>query len=164
MLSWIAPACTTVVFDYLHGMHPHCMLSLFSVEEKVVRKKHKIEQLRERLVALEAENLTRVHEREAQAEQCLQLQEELQFLRNLNVDDVSAKDEERLDQLEQIQILRARELELQNQLESHQKKWAVDRTNMNQQLRLVEKEKQLADDAKKLAVVERDAASKKFGG
>lgn len=134
-----------------------------SVEDKVARKKIKIAQLREQLSTLEAENLIRVREKEEQAEKCLQLQEELQFLRDLKTDDVGAKDEERLEALEQIQMLRSRELALQSQLEEQQKRWAVDRTNVSQQIRLIEKEKQLLEDEKKIAVNERAAASKKYG-
>lgn len=76
---------------------------------------------------------------------------------------MGAKDEERLEALEQIQMLRSRELELQNQLEEQQKSWAIDRTNVSQQIRLIEKEKQLLEDEKRLAVNERTAAAKKYG-
>jgi len=161
MRSWTDIACTSLSHGITVNQVAILTQHIRSVEDKVARKKLKIAQLREQLSALEAENLIRV--REEQAEKCLQLQEELQFLRDLKVEDVGAKDEERLEALEQIQMLRSRELALQNQLEEQQKRWAVDRTNVSQQIRLIEKEKQLLEDEKRIAVNERTSASKKYG-
>ncbi|RLN97361.1 hypothetical protein BBJ28_00013922 [Nothophytophthora sp. Chile5] len=133
------------------------------VEDQIGRKKHKIALLREQLSRQHTENVELVHEKEAQAEKYLQLQEEVQFLRDINVEDASAKDEERLQQLELVQTLRARELELQGDLEQQQKKWASDRATVHQRLRLLEKEKQLAEDEKNLANAETTALQKKYG-
>jgi hypothetical protein len=163
MRSWTDIACTSLSHGITVNQVAILTQHIRSVEDKVARKKLKIAQLREQLSALEAENLIRVREKEEQAEKCLQLQEELQFLRDLKVEDVGAKDEERLEALEQIQMLRSRELALQNQLEEQQKRWAVDRTNVSQQIRLIEKEKQLLEDEKRIAVNERTSASKKYG-
>ncbi|KAG6613670.1 Lysosomal thioesterase PPT2-B [Phytophthora cinnamomi] len=115
-------------------------------EDQIVRKKHKIALLREQLERQQAENVELVQEKEDLAEKYLQLQEEAQFLRDINMEDAGAKDEERLQQLELIQNLRSRELELQDELENHQKKWATDRDMMHQRLRLLEKEKILAEE------------------
>eukprot|EP00644_Phytophthora_capsici_P004377 jgi/Phyca11/7205/fgenesh1_pm.PHYCAscaffold_17_\ len=116
------------------------------VEDQIVRKKHKIALLRDQLERRQAENVELVQEKENLAEKYLQLQEETQFLRDISMEDAGAKDEERLQQLELIQSLRSRELELQDELEHQQKKWATDRDTMHQRLRLLEKEKKLAED------------------
>ncbi|KAE8914549.1 hypothetical protein PF005_g16667 [Phytophthora fragariae] len=115
-------------------------------EDQIVRKKHKIALLREQLQRQQADNVELVQEKENLAEKHLQLQEEAQFLRDINIEDAGAKDEERLQQLELIQNLRSRELELQDELESQQKKCASDRDTMHQRLRLLEKEKLLAEE------------------
>lgn len=127
------------------------------------RKKHKVSLLEDKLAQQQLETVRLVHEKEVQAEKCVQFQEEIQFLRDNQVDDVSSRDQERLDQLELVQRLRASEIELQNQLEAQQRKWSTDRTAIHQQMRLLEKEKQLAEDEKKYVVVERAAALKKNG-
>lgn len=111
-----------------------------------MRKKHKIALVREQLERQQAENVQLVHEKEDLAEKYLQLQEETQFLRDINMEDAGAKDEERLQQLELIQTLRSRELELQDELERQQKKWASDRDMVHQRVRLLEKEKKLGED------------------
>ncbi|POM65655.1 Hypothetical protein PHPALM_18597, partial [Phytophthora palmivora] len=115
-------------------------------EDQIVRKKHKIALLREQLQRQQTENVELVQEKEDLAEKYLQLQEEAQFLRDINMEDAGAKDEERLQQLELIQTLRSRELELQDELEHQQKKWAIDRDTVHQRIRLLEKEKKLGDD------------------
>ncbi|RLN69920.1 hypothetical protein BBP00_00000113 [Phytophthora kernoviae] len=116
------------------------------VEDKVMRKKHKISLLREQLSRQQAEKVEMVHSNETLAEKYVQLQEEAQFLRDINLEDASAKDEERLQQLELVQNLRARELALQDELEQQQKKWANDRDTVHQRIRLLEKEKQFVED------------------
>ncbi|OWZ21726.1 hypothetical protein PHMEG_0003672 [Phytophthora megakarya] len=118
-----------------------------SCEDQIVRKKHKIVLLREQLLRQQAENVELVKEKEVLSEKYLQLQEEAQFLRDIKMEDAGAKDEERLQQLELIQTLRSRELELQDELERQQKKWATDRDTTHQRLRLLEKEKKLGEDA-----------------
>ncbi|EGZ23834.1 hypothetical protein PHYSODRAFT_311062 [Phytophthora sojae] len=115
-------------------------------EDQIVRKKHKIALLREQLERQQAENVELVQEKEDLNEKYLQLQEEAQFLRDINMEDAGAKDEERLQQLELIQTLRSRELELQDELETQQKKWSSDRDTMHQRLRLLEREKLLAEE------------------
>lgn len=134
-----------------------------SVEDKLERKKHKIALLEDKFASIQLETVRLVHEKEVQAEKCVQLQEELQFLRDNHVDDVSSRDQDRLEQLELIQRLRAREVELQNQLEEQQRKWSVDRTAIHQQLRLHEKEKELAENERKHVELERVAIVKKLG-
>ncbi|KAG3160006.1 hypothetical protein PC128_g21206 [Phytophthora cactorum] len=116
------------------------------VEDQIVRKKHKIALLREQLERQQADNVELVQEKEELAEKYLQLQEETQFLRDITMEDAGAKDEERLQQLELIQMLRSRELELQDELERQQKKWATDRDTVHQRLRLLEKEKKIAEE------------------
>ncbi|ETM49491.1 hypothetical protein L914_06271 [Phytophthora nicotianae] len=116
------------------------------VEDQIVRKKHKIALLREQLERQQADNVELVQEKEELAEKYLQLQEETQFLRDITMEDAGAKDEERLQQLELIQTLRSRELELQDELERQQKKWATDRDTVHQRLRLLEKEKKIAEE------------------
>lgn len=119
---------------------------LDSVEDQIVRKKHKIALLRKQLEHQQSGNIELVQEKEVLAEKCLRLQEETQFLQNLHVEDAGAKDEERLHQLELIQTLRSREVELQDELECQQRLWARDRDTIHQQLRTLEKEKTLAVD------------------
>ncbi|GMF18382.1 unnamed protein product [Phytophthora lilii] len=142
---------------------PFTNLSSPSFEDQLVRKKHKIALLREQLERQQAENIELVQEKEHLAEKYLQLQEEAQFLRNINAEDAGAKDEERLQQLELIQTLRSRELELQDELEHQQKKWAGDRDTVYQRLRLLEKEKQLAQDEGTRLGVELAALHKAHG-
>ncbi|KAG7385330.1 hypothetical protein PHYPSEUDO_001632 [Phytophthora pseudosyringae] len=116
------------------------------VEDQIERKKHKIALLREQLERQQAANVELVQEKEGLAEKYLQVQEEAQFLRDITMEDAGAKDEERLQQLELIQTLRSRELELQDELEHQQRKWATDRDTIHQRLRLLEKEKTLAEE------------------
>lgn len=135
----------------------------FSAEDTLERKKHKVALLEDKLAQQQLETVRLVHEKEVQAEKCVQLQEEIQFLRDNQVDDVSSHDQERLEQLELIQRLRASEIELQSQLEAQQRKWSTDRTAIHQQMRLLEKEKQLAEDERKHVEAERAAVLKKNG-
>lgn len=134
-----------------------------SVEDKLERKKHKVSLLEDKLAQQQLETVRLVHEKEVQAEKCVHLEEEIQFLRDNRVDDVSSRDQERLEQLELIQRLRASEIELQSQMEEQQRKWSTDRTAIHQQMRLLEKEKQLAEDEKTHAETERAAVLKKSG-
>ena len=106
------------------------------VEEKISRKKKKIAHLEASLKTMEDENLHLMQEKELVVEQVAQLTEEIQFMRDSRMDDLSTNDHERLEQLDLIQKLRARETELQDQLEEQQRKWAHDRTHMNQQVGL----------------------------
>ncbi|KAF1334086.1 Amino acid/auxin permease, partial [Globisporangium splendens] len=131
------------------------------VQDQLERKKHKIALLQDRMSQQHLEVVRLVHEKEVHAEKCVQLQEELQFLRDSHVDDVSSRDQERLEQFELIQRLRARELELQSEIEEQQRKWSSDRTAIHQQIRLLEKEAQLAEDGKKHAETERAALQKR---
>jgi hypothetical protein len=133
------------------------------VEEKLERKREKVDTVNEHLNKLQLESVKLVHEKEAEVEKNLQLQDEIQFLRDSRVGDVHASDSERLRQLELIQSLRARELELQNELEDQQKKWAVDRSTINQQIRLLEKEKNLALEKLKCCEEDAGAVQKKHG-
>ncbi|GAB9473772.1 hypothetical protein Gpo141_00010919 [Globisporangium polare] len=133
------------------------------VEDKLERKKHKVSLLEDKLAQQQLETVRLVHEKEVQAEKCVHLEEEIQFLRDNRVDDVSSRDQERLEQLELIQRLRASEIELQSQMEEQQRKWSTDRTAIHQQMRLLEKEKQLAEDEKTHAETERAAVLKKSG-
>uniref|UniRef100_K3WZD3 Uncharacterized protein n=1 Tax=Globisporangium ultimum (strain ATCC 200006 / CBS 805.95 / DAOM BR144) TaxID=431595 RepID=K3WZD3_GLOUD len=131
------------------------------VQDQLERKKHKIALLEDKMSQQHLEVVRLVHEKEVQAEKCVQLQEELQFLRDNHVDDVSSRDQERLEQFELIQRLRTQELELQREIEEQQRKWSSDRTAIHQQIRLLEKEAQLAEDGKKHAETERVALQKK---
>lgn len=137
--------------------------ALFSVHDKLERKKHQVALLEDKLVTQQLETVRLVHASEAAAHTCEQLRDELQFLRDAHVDDFASRDEDRLAQLELTAQLRARELELQQQLEEQQRKWAADRSTMLQQRRLLEKEKQLAEEEQKLRDVERAALSMRTG-
>lgn len=116
------------------------------VEAKLEHKKERISYLEEKLAKFQQENAQLVQEKEAQSDTCSQLLEEIQFLRDSRIGDVHASDSERLRQLELIESLRAREAELQREIEDQQRKWSVDRSSMNQQARLQEKEIQLLQE------------------
>ncbi|KAJ0406533.1 hypothetical protein ATCC90586_003512 [Pythium insidiosum] len=116
------------------------------VEERLERKQHKISALEEKISHLQQEAVTLLHEKEAETEKNVELQEQLQFLRSTRADDGAAADTERLQLLEKLQQSQARESELQRELEEQQKKWALDRSNIHQQTRLLEKEKQLLEE------------------
>lgn len=107
--------------------------------------------------------VTLVHEKEARAEQCARLEDQIQFLTDTRTEDIGSNDAERLQQLELIQQLRTREIELQALIEDQQKKWSVDRSAVNQQIRLLEKEKKLIEDEKAQLVNEIEAARKSYG-
>ncbi|KAL8024145.1 hypothetical protein Plhal710r2_c005g0022361 [Plasmopara halstedii] len=119
---------------------------LRAVEDQIVRKKNKIIFLREQIDRQQEQNVELIREKEALAEKCLQLQEETLFIRDLNVEDASAKDEERLQLLELIQTLRSREMNLQDESEQKQKSWAKERDIVHQKIRILEKEKKLLVD------------------
>ncbi|EEY69200.1 uncharacterized protein PITG_05402 [Phytophthora infestans T30-4] len=129
--------------------------------DQIVRKKHKIALLREQLERQQADNVELVQEKEELAEKYLQVQEETQFLRDITIEDAGAKDEERLQQLELIQTLRSRELELQDELERQQKKWATDRDTVHQRLRVLEKEKKIAEEEVERGATELTSLQKK---
>lgn len=104
-----------------------------------------------------------VHEKEARAEQCARLEDHIQFLTDTRTEDIGSNDAERLQQLELIQQLRTREIELQGLMEDQQKKWSLDRSAMNQQIRLLEKERNLIEDEKLQLVNEIEATRKSYG-
>ncbi|KAG7395050.1 hypothetical protein PHYBOEH_004286 [Phytophthora boehmeriae] len=133
------------------------------VEDKVMRKKNKIVLLREQLSRQQVEKVELVHSNETLTAKYEQLQEEAQFLRDINLEDASAKDEERLQQLELVQNLRARELALQDELEQQQKKWASDRDTVHQRMRLLEKEKQIVENELTQARGDSALLQKKYG-
>ncbi|TYZ65760.1 hypothetical protein PybrP1_007590 [[Pythium] brassicae (nom. inval.)] len=131
------------------------------VHDKLERKKRRVALLEDKLASQQLETVRLVHASEGMAHTCAQLEEELQFLRDTHVDDVASRDADRLAQLELTERLRARELELQQQLEAQQRKWAADRSAILQQLRLLEKEKQLAEDETTRSDAERAALGKR---
>ncbi|KAJ0403765.1 hypothetical protein P43SY_006308 [Pythium insidiosum] len=116
------------------------------VEERLERKQHKISALEEKISHLQQEAVALLHEKEAETEKNVELHEQLQFLRSTRADDGAAADTERLQLLEKLQQSQARESEVQRELEEQQKKWALDRSNIHQQTRLLEKEKQLLEE------------------
>ncbi|TMW65875.1 hypothetical protein Poli38472_003640 [Pythium oligandrum] len=131
------------------------------LEEKVERKKEKIAVLEEKVSSMQLEQVSLVHEKESEMEKRLQVEEELQFVRDTRIEDVQTSDNERLRQLELIQSLRARETELQNQLEDQQRKWSSERAAIQQQIRLLEKERLLLDERLQKADDDRAALTKR---
>jgi hypothetical protein len=103
-------------------------------EEKLFRKKKKISILEATILRLQDENSRLIHEKVVQREQLNELQDKIQFLSNTAVEDLSSENQVQIEQLESIRKLRDRELELQDELETQQRKWAKARTTMQQEV------------------------------
>ncbi|OQR92465.1 hypothetical protein ACHHYP_03689 [Achlya hypogyna] len=115
---------------------------LLTIQDKFERTKAKYTASKEALEKLEEDAIRLVQEKEKESEARTQAEVELAMVRETHANDAASCDKDKLDLLERIKLMHEHEAALQAQMEDQQKKWCLDRTTLNAQLRALEKQLQ----------------------
>ncbi|KAG9406332.1 hypothetical protein AC1031_002652 [Aphanomyces cochlioides] len=154
--------------DQIDGLRKR-LEELHLVEDKLERTKTKYSASKEAIKKLQDDAIRLIQDKECESERWLQLEAELAFYKEATDTSQKNGDKVKMELMERVKALHAREAEHLTQLEDQQRKWAQDRTTILAQMRTQEnhilsieaQSKQAAEQATKL-VAERDALKREL--
>ncbi|OQS00006.1 hypothetical protein THRCLA_06311 [Thraustotheca clavata] len=119
---------------------------LINMQDKCERSKKKYAACKEVVKKLEEDAMQLIQEKEKASEARAQAEAQLEFLKEAHANDTANGDKDKLELFEKIKAMNQQEMDLQTQIDDQQKKWCIDRSNMNSQLRILEKQLQESSD------------------
>ncbi|CAK4124767.1 unnamed protein product [Aphanomyces euteiches] len=154
--------------DQIDGLRKR-LEELHLVEDKLERTKTKYSASKEAIKKLQDDAIRLIQDKECESERRQQLEAELAFYKEATDTSEKNGDKVKMELMERVKALHAREAELLTQLEDQQRKWAQDRTTILAQMRTQEnhvlsieaQSKQAAEQVTKL-VAERDTLKREL--
>ncbi|CAK4711902.1 unnamed protein product [Aphanomyces euteiches] len=154
--------------DQIDGLRKR-LEELHLVEDKLERTKTKYSASKEAIKKLQDDAIRLIQDKECESERRQQLEAELAFYKEATDTSEKNGDKVKMELMERVKALHAREAELLTQLEDQQRKWAQDRTTILAQMRIQEnhvlsieaQSKQAAEQVTKL-VAERDTLKREL--